>query len=1834
MLFRSTGVVNLGGNIVINDNFYDTQDEDGNAIQKQSNLYFKNNTAIINVVKPFVTGAKISLVREGIGVLTNGYGKFNTLNPETYFVSESENSLYEISHINSGERLEAAIVSFDNATNWTHAVQTSLDNQGAVQNFTLYSDWLPDENHSFGNAVGYLGGALYVPVGANIVLDLNGFTIDRQFTEAINNGYVFNIAGALTIIDSSTAQTGSITGGFSTNTAGGINIEGNGIVELRGGTITGNATQSETAGGAITDAGKFTQTGGVITANEGVKCGGVYVPASGTIELGGSAKINGNTDAEGNPANIYLASDTGMITMISQFTESADFTVYRDAIGPFTTGFSAFASGAGVTFDSEDSTYIVEATSNGMELQLITHDNRRNWEYAVQTSLDTGTTQEFKLWEDWNAEGGVFGTEAPYYLNGALNVPVGASISFNLNGYALNRGLANVRTNGYVMFVSGELILDDLSSAQTGMFTGGNNSSANSTGGVYVNRDAVFTMNGGRISNNAVYGAGGGGVYNNGTFTLNGGVIGAFETDEVSIAGNRGLAGGVFNGAYGTFEMNGGAINGNESTNNAGGVYVYNSADSGFTMTGGKITNNTAESAGGVYAAGKFDMLGGEISGNTATSTDVTSGGGSGVYISATGEFTLTGGVVKDNNGLNGIRVYSSGKLNLGGTAQVYNNKNEAVFNSTDPSEYRNIYFTVSTQHVNIVSKFEDGAHIGVTRDISGIFTDNYGVWNPTSSPANYFVSDVEAYAVSSAQSNLTNTIEGVIGTPVQQPCKTESAVYDGESHVIISGFDPKYMNYETLPNGVTYDEEEKAFKAVNAGEYSITFTLKPGFCWPDGSSGSCNVIAQILRRVVELEWEHLTDLVYNTREQAPTAKVTNLVAGDVCDVGVTGGQIHAGSYTATASFLSNPNYTLEHADPNDVEKGYTISKAEISVEILNEIAAYKTPEVLKLNANISNDGITFIIIDNIYVTYSVDAAGASLIDSDDLANGLLTALSSSGTVYITASVAETPDTLAATSQPKEIQLQKALPKLGLEETTVEYGTDLELVVVGNDEVTATITLVNDTGEAILNGNILTPVKAGKVKIVLSTEESDNYFANVVTVTVTIDPKVLEIEWDGPFEFNYDGYVHGPDAHAVNLVGDDECNIIVGGKQKNAGEYLGEDGAHAMLVTNPNYTLEGAENLYHDFEIHKIEIPLDERLSLVENVVDFGDTLSLAITGNRENAEVQYEIVLPEIPDPNHPAGEATIRYEYQLDANGDPILDANNEPIRADIFTAIFEPVEVGYVLVKVTIGESDNYTGGGFTEYVCIRKAALDVTFYTDRATQSREVIYGDENCELEVVGNTENGRVDYTVLGGTGDVEIVGSVLKALAVGEVRVLLHIAATDHYDEIYVAETIIVKPRPVILSWSGGTYVYDGTEKKPTAIVANAVFGDQLFVTVQGAINAGNHTATAISITDQHGNVNNNYTLDVEAGALLTTTPFVIERRKIEAITWGNRELLFNGEYQAPTYTFVGLILGDVCELEIENMGKHVGTYTATAVGVTNENYFVDATTINQSVTYNIIKAPITLEITNEVAYYYNDTQIDLVGNIGEGAVTYTITTSPAGIATVSPDGVIFANDYGYITIRVDVAATNDTYSGWVEKTIPVIKGEASLDLVNTEVIYGDTLQIEFKSQWHPNQIYYTLTNGTDEAHTGLADFDTITLLLTAMGAGEVTLTVYTQETERYLETRKEITITIHKRILDVDWVDEFTYDGTQKLPYAENIGNLAFDDDAPVLTLDGAQIDAGNYEATVVGISNNNYALFVDEENQVNGYSVPFVINKADLEIEIEPTVIYIDQDRKSVV
>jgi hypothetical protein len=125
--------------------------------------------------------------------------------------------------------------------------------------------------------------------------------------------------------------------------------------------------------------------------------------------------------------------------------------------------------------------------------------------------------------------------------------------------------------------------------------------------------------------------------------------------------------------------MSGGAVSGNTSSSDGGGVFVLGS-DATFSMSGGVVSGNTASSGGGgVYVLGSdvtFSMSGGVVSGNTASS------GGGGVYVFAT--FNMSGGaVVRDNilAGTNGYgkEVLSSGTFTLSGGAMpqrvfLYNN--------------------------------------------------------------------------------------------------------------------------------------------------------------------------------------------------------------------------------------------------------------------------------------------------------------------------------------------------------------------------------------------------------------------------------------------------------------------------------------------------------------------------------------------------------------------------------------------------------------------------------------------------------------------------------------------------------------------------------------------------------------------------------------------------------------------------------------------------------------------------------------------------------------------------------------------------------------------------------------------------------------------------------------------------------------------------------------------------------------------------------------------------------------------------------------------------------
>ena len=232
-----------------------------------------------------------------------------------------------------------------------------------------------------------------------------------------------------------------------------------------------------------------------------------------------------------------------------------------------------------------------------------------------------------------------------------LLVPSGVTATLDLNGHTINRNLTSSGgTGGSAIRVEGSLTIND--SQGGGCITGGYGFDG---GGVYVSRNASFTMNGGTISGNTAVGNGGGGVmvYSDATCTLNG----------VTIRSNESL------------------------TNHGGGVYVQSS--SSCTMTSVTITGNTASRyGGGVCAAGGTTVSGlCTITGNTVGGQNNNVYAGSRLYIGGTLDPATRIGInvnrsnqqIVVTNGLNGKGSLDNFFCDVEGDQLSLNDDGEAV---------------------------------------------------------------------------------------------------------------------------------------------------------------------------------------------------------------------------------------------------------------------------------------------------------------------------------------------------------------------------------------------------------------------------------------------------------------------------------------------------------------------------------------------------------------------------------------------------------------------------------------------------------------------------------------------------------------------------------------------------------------------------------------------------------------------------------------------------------------------------------------------------------------------------------------------------------------------------------------------------------------------------------------------------------------------------------------------------------------------------------------------------------------------------------------------------
>ena len=158
---------------------------------------------------------------------------------------------------------------------------------------------------------------------------------------------------------------------------------------------------------------------------------------------------------------------------------------------------------------------------------------------------------------------------------GPLNVPQGVTVTLDLNGYVIDRGLGNGEAidSGSVITVNGTLIVED-----------GKATAEHAPAIAYADPTdptRTVTVYGGVITGGNNTGNGGGVCVDGGSFTMNGGTI----------CGNTANFGGGVNVAEnGAFNVSGGAVSGNSAAY-GGGVNV--AGNGAFTMTGGTICGNT-----------------------------------------------------------------------------------------------------------------------------------------------------------------------------------------------------------------------------------------------------------------------------------------------------------------------------------------------------------------------------------------------------------------------------------------------------------------------------------------------------------------------------------------------------------------------------------------------------------------------------------------------------------------------------------------------------------------------------------------------------------------------------------------------------------------------------------------------------------------------------------------------------------------------------------------------------------------------------------------------------------------------------------------------------------------------------------------------------------------------------------------------------------------------------------------------------------------------------------------------------------------------------------------
>ena len=953
-----------------------------------------------------------------------------------------------------------------------------------------------------------------------------------------------------------------------------------------------------------------------------------------------------------------------------------------------------------------------------------------------------------------------------------------------------------------------------------------------------------------------------------------------------------------------------------------------------------------------------------------------------------------------------------------------------------------------------------------------------------------------------------------------------------------------------------------------DVGKYYLSIYNSGSDLYKSGSSPQKFIT--ITQRTATLSWKldgtNTFKIPYDGKPHVPTATVTNTVGDDKCKVTVSGEQTEVGTYTATATELSDSNYKL----PVQNTVTFEIVKAhrEAPTSVTATGTTYKGGTDGKLNnvdssmeyrkdgenewRSITGDTVEGLSTGKYYVRYK-DSNNyyASSEKEVYVANGQeIKVKVPASQVGYTLSVSNTvvdyneSSTLTFTLNKGYSKTKNFAVKVNGETVQLDNNNqytinniqkNTNITVEGVADITAPDTEIkvsNKTWKSILNKITfgLFFKETQKAEITATDEGSGvnkyYYYVDKSGSEKSLTEKQLQaVDWK----------------EGTSVTFSEDSNYVIYAKVTDkAGniKYVSTDGIVIDTIA-PQVSGVESNQTYTKTQTFTVTdnnldtVKVDDKVVTSYTLVPKKGTYTIEVTdksGNKttlNNITVNWEKV-------KKPTVESKVYTGQTLTANisenGLYTVKENNGGIDVNEYD------------VQLTLKDPTNYRWEDGTIDTTVKFNITQATPVVTKPT-TKTLTYNGSEQELVNAASTNGGTVKYSLDNKNWSTSIpTGKAAKGYTV-----YYKVEGNKNFKGVDVQEiTNKINPRTIDLNWNK-ELTYNGKEQLPTATVNNLADGDECEVNVTGANrNAGTYEATATKVSNQ------NYKLPEDV-----TTSYTIKPKDItvtitpnggtygEKITGATAKLndVENGDHPEVILTYTGTGY-DGTEVNGTKVPSHAGKYTVTA-SIDDKNYNLTGTNTAEFVVKGA-DAGLKVKEVNDKKYGDQGFKLE-VSHKGNGKSSYS--SSNEDVATADDQGNVTIHNAGTTKLKVTLGVDHnyDSDSKEVTLTVNKINHELTVDQKDVEKTYGDeAFTIHAQSKDNESAIEYV---SSDEKVATVDNQGNVVI----KGAGKAIITVSQKESKNYKKVSKKINLTVKAKKITVtvndasktygDEDSEFTY-------------------------------------------------------------------------------------------